>query len=137
MLTNMIAFKRRFFIATMLLSLVMAFTIKHLHRDHATESLTQVTGHEVSSGTQPAGFGDSFEEGWRAALGDIEKNRPQFGLYGRFVGSSDEFRTRYGLTPIFLGCVVGGPGSSFWRGYNQAVVYERASLGFEVPEVLD
>jgi len=40
------------------------------------------------------------------------------------------------VTPMLLGCMVGGPGSSFWEGYNQTVLAELRARGLTMPESL-
>ncbi len=51
-------------------------------------------------------------------------------------GSLEQIYAKYGLTPMLLGYMVGGPGSSFWEGYNQTVLAELRERGLTRPESL-
>ena len=82
----------------------------------------------------PRGYEDSTQAGRQAAVQDIKNNDMKFGVYGLVSGSLVQLYAKYGLTPMFLGCMVGGPGSSFWEGYNQTVLAELRERGLTMPE---
>ena len=84
----------------------------------------------------PRGYEDSTQAGSQAALQDIKNNDIKYGIYGLVSGSLYEVYGKYGVTPMLLGCMVGGPGSSFWEGYNQTVLAELRARGLPMPESL-
>jgi hypothetical protein len=84
----------------------------------------------------PRGYEDSTQAGRQAALQDIKNNDIKFGVYGLLSGSLYGVYGKYGVTPMLLGCMVGGPGSSFWEGYNQTVLAELRERGLTRPESL-
>jgi hypothetical protein len=84
----------------------------------------------------PRGYEDSTQAGSQAALQDIKNNDIKYGIYGLVSGSLYEVYGKYGVTPMLLGCMVGGPGSSFWEGYNQTVLAELRARGLTIPESL-
>jgi len=84
----------------------------------------------------PRGYEDSTQAGSQAALQDIKNNDIKYGIYGLVSGSLYEVYGKYGVTPMLLGCMVGGPGSSFWEGYNQTVLAELRARGLTMPESL-
>jgi hypothetical protein len=84
----------------------------------------------------PRGYEDSTQAGRQAALQDIKNNDIKYGIYGLVSGSLYEVYGKYGVTPMLLGCMVGGPGSSFWEGYNQTVLAELRARGLTMPESL-
>ena len=77
-----------------------------------------------------------MQAGSQAALQDIKNNDIKYGIYGLVSGSLYEVYGKYGVTPMLLGCMVGGPGSSFWEGYNQTVLAELRARGLTMPESL-
>ena len=82
----------------------------------------------------PRGYEDSTQAGRQAAVQDIKNNDMKFGVYGLVSGSLDQVYAKYGVTPMPLGCMVGGPGSSFWEGYDQTVLAELRERGLTMPE---
>ena len=60
----------------------------------------------------------------------------KFGIYGLVSVSLEQIYAKYGLTPMLLGYMVGGLGSSLWEGYNQTFLAELRERGLTMPESL-
>ena len=73
----------------------------------------------------PLGYEDRIESGNEAALRDLETNNVKFGIFGRVVDDSlFKAYEKFNVKPVWLGCDVAGPGSAFWKGYNETVALE-------------
>ena len=70
----------------------------------------------------PMGLPDTVEAGRDQALQDLTRGELLVGLWGDLETSAFERYEAMGLRPVALGCLKGGYGSNFWRGYNQVAL---------------
>ena len=82
---------------------------------------------EVS--TVPYGYVDSVASGAEKAEDDLASGKPLYGIAGLASGRFVSKLKLYGVTPVFLGCVVHDRGIAFWEGYNQYVKFHITKLG--------
>jgi hypothetical protein len=78
----------------------------------------------------PMGFDDTAEDGRHAALQDIHRNSMMFALYGDVQGLQFENYRALGITPVLMGCEIGGKGWGFWTGYNRSIIQEVQRRGY-------
>ena len=77
---------------------------------------------QVLSLTSTEGYPDTQEAGIHAAQQDIKSGKPKFMQFGlidtnthqNFIPNKVEYRLG--------GCVFGGPGYQFWKGYNDEII---------------
>ena len=119
-------------------AIATAVSIPLGERGYQLFSISQPGDHDGANIVRriPRGYEDSTQAGRQAAVQDIKNNDMKFGVYGLVSGSLDQVYAKYGVTPMPLGCMVGGPGSSFWEGYNQTVLAELRERGLTMPESL-
>jgi hypothetical protein len=79
----------------------------------------------------PVGYEDTKEDGGLAATDDIKNNKMMFGKYGAIEGLNYSKYLNMGVTPILLGCGVGGSGFTFWMAYNKTIIKEMQRRGYE------
>jgi len=78
----------------------------------------------------PFGFSDTREDGEAAAKKDIQRNNMMFAMYGAVEGLSYEKYLALSVTPILMGCGIGGKGWEFWTAYNRTIIHEMQSRGY-------
>lgn len=69
----------------------------------------------------PDGREDTFEDGLLAARDDIAAGKIQLAVFGLTDRSVFDHYKAYGVTPLLMGCLIGGYGTDFWAGYNREV----------------
>ena len=69
----------------------------------------------------PDGREDTFEDGLLAARDDIAAGKIQLAVFGLTDRSVFDHYKAYGVTPLLMGCLIGGHGTDFWAGYNREV----------------
>ena len=79
----------------------------------------------------PVGYQDTKEDGIVAATDDIKSNKMMFGKYGAIEGLNYSKYLNIGITPILLGCGVGGSGFNFWMAYNKTIIKEMQRRGYD------
>ena len=77
--------------------------------------------------TSTGGYPDTNDAGTAAAKEDIKTGKPKFMLYGLFTPEVLKNLKNDKVEYVLGGCVLGGPGYSFWKGYNEEVI--RQGLG--------
>lgn len=72
---------------------------------------------------------DTPEAGAHAARADLQRGIRKIMVYGLVTNMSpfSEMET-HGYEILFGGCLIGGPGSKFWHGYNSEMVAEAKRL---------
>jgi hypothetical protein len=68
--------------------------------------------------TIPLGYSDTAASGAIKAKQDLARGEVKYAVYGMPMRSYVDKLVSDGVTPILMGCLVGGAGSPFWRGYN-------------------
>ena len=70
------------------------------------------------------GYPDTQEAGLKAARIDIQKGEPKFMLFGLVAHSTTQNLTTSATKVEYRlgGCLIGGPGYQFWRGYNSEIL---------------
>jgi hypothetical protein len=79
----------------------------------------------------PVGYQDTREDGIAAATEDIKNNKMMFGKYGAIEGLNSSKYLDIEITPILLGCGVGGDGFKFWIAYNKTIIREMQRRGYD------
>jgi hypothetical protein len=77
---------------------------------------------QVLSLTSTEGYPDTQEAGIHAAQKDIKSGKPQFMLFGLVHTNVDQNFNPNKVEYRLGGCVLGGPGYQFWKGYNDEIV---------------
>ncbi len=79
----------------------------------------------------PVGYQDTREDGVVAATEDIKNNKMMFAKYGAIEGLNYSKYLNKGITPILLGCGIGGSGYTFWMAYNKVIIKEMQRRGHD------
>jgi hypothetical protein len=66
----------------------------------------------------PFGYYDTEASGARRAEQDLARGVVKYAVYGLPSKPFVDKLVSAGVTPLFMGCLVGGEGTSFWTGYN-------------------
>ena len=66
----------------------------------------------------PFGYDDTETSGARRAQQDFARGKVKYAVYGLPSKPFVDKLVSAGVTPLFMGCLVGGEGTSFWTGYN-------------------
>ena len=66
----------------------------------------------------PFGYDDTETSGARRAEQDFARGVVKYAVYGLPSKPFVDKLVSAGVTPLFMGCLVGGEGTSFWTGYN-------------------
>ena len=69
----------------------------------------------------PFGYDDTETSGARRAQQDLARGVVKYAVYGLPSKPFVDKLVSVGVTPLFMGCLVGGEGTSFWTGYNDYV----------------
>ena len=81
---------------------------------------TQLSSLKERSGV-PFGYYDTEASGARRAKQDLAGGKVKYAVYGLPPKPFVDKLVSAGVTPLFMGCLVGGEGTSFWTGYNDYV----------------
>ena len=65
---------------------------------------------------------DSREEGAFAAIRDIKAGKPKFMQFGLSVANASINHSDEKIEYLIGGCVLGGAGYEFWKGYNGEMI---------------
>ena len=77
---------------------------------------------QVLSLTSTEGYPDTQEAGIHAAHKDIKSGKPKFMLFGLIETNVDQNFNPNKVEYRLGGCVLGGPGYQFWKGYNEEII---------------
>lgn len=66
----------------------------------------------------PQGYVDTEASGTMKAKQDLALGVVKYAVYGLPMKGYVDKLVANGVTPILMGCLVGGAGSPFWTGYN-------------------
>ena len=77
---------------------------------------------QVLSLTSTEGYPDTQEAGIQAAQKDIKSGKPKFMLFGLIETNFDQNFNPNKVEYRLGGCVLGGPGYPFWKGYNDEII---------------
>ena len=77
---------------------------------------------QVLSLTSTEGYPDTQEAGIHAAQKDIKSGKPKFMLFGLIETNFDQNFNPNKVEYRLGGCVLGGPGYPFWKGYNDEII---------------
>ena len=77
---------------------------------------------QVLSLTSTEGNLDTQEAGIHAAQTDIKSGKPKFMLFGLVETNVEQNFNSIKVGYRLGGCVLGGPGYQFWKGYNDEIV---------------
>ena len=77
---------------------------------------------QVMSLTSTEGYPDTQEAGIHAAQKDIKLGKPKFMLFGLIETNVDQNFNPNKVEYRLGGCVLGGPGYQFWKGYNEEII---------------
>jgi hypothetical protein len=77
---------------------------------------------QVLSLASTGGYPDTQEAGIHAAQTDIKSGKPKFMLFGLIETNVDQNFNPNKVEYRLGGCVLGGPGYQFWKGYNDEIV---------------
>ena len=77
---------------------------------------------QVLSLNSTEGYPDTQEAGIHAAQQDIKSGKPKFMLLGLIETNVDTNFNPNKVEYRLGGCVLGGPGYSFWKGYNDEII---------------
>jgi hypothetical protein len=69
----------------------------------------------------PFGYHDTESSGARMAEQDLARGEVKYAVYGLPLKPFVDELVSVGVTPLFMGCLVGGEGTSFWMGYNDYI----------------
>jgi hypothetical protein len=78
---------------------------------------TQLSSLQEEAGV-PFGYDDTETSGARRAEQDFARGVVKHAVYGLPSKPFVDKLVSVGVTPLFMGCLVGGEGTSFWTGYN-------------------
>lgn len=78
----------------------------------------------------PFGYDDTETSGARRAEQDFARGVVKYAVYGLPSKPFVDKLVSAGVTPMFMGCLVGGEGTSFWTGYND---YMESRLEGRIP----
>ena len=76
------------------------------------------------------GYYDTEASGARMAKQDLARGKVKYAMYGLPLKPFVDKLVSAGVTPLFMGCLVGGEGTSFWTGYND---YMESRLPGRIP----
>jgi hypothetical protein len=79
---------------------------------------TQLSALEWARSGVPFGYYDTEASGARRAEQDFARGVVKYAVYGLPSKPFVDKLVSVGVTPLFMGCLVGGEGTSFWTGYN-------------------
>ncbi len=77
---------------------------------------------QVLSLTSTEGYPDTQEAGIKAAQKDIKSGKPKFMLFGLIETNVDQKFNPNKVEYRLGGCVLGGPGYPFCKGYNDEII---------------
>jgi hypothetical protein len=77
---------------------------------------------QVLSTTSTEGYPDLQEAGIQAAQKDIKSGKPKFMLFGLIETNVHQNINPNKVEYRLGGCVLGGPGYQFWKGYNDEII---------------
>ena len=63
-------------------------------------------------------WGNATASGAIKAKQDLARGEVKYAVYGMPMRSYVDKLVSDGVTPILMGCLAGGDGSTFWMGYN-------------------
>ena len=72
----------------------------------------------VGVSTIPLGYSDTAASGAIKAKQDLARGEVKYAVYGMPMRSYVDKLVSEGVTPILMGCLAGGDGSTFWMGYK-------------------
>ena len=72
--------------------------------------------------TSTEGYLDTQEAGIQVAQKDIKLGKPKFMLFGLIETNVDQNFNPNKVEYRLGGCVLGGPGYPFWKGYNDEII---------------
>lgn len=72
----------------------------------------------VGANNVPVGYFDTEVSGAIRARQDLARGEVKYAVYGMPMRSYVDKLVSYGVTPLLMGCLAGGNGSTFWTGYN-------------------
>ena len=77
---------------------------------------------QVLALTSAEGYPDTQEAGIQAAQQDIKLGKPKFMIFGLVETNIDQNFNSNKVHYQLGGCVLGGPGYQFWKGYNDEII---------------
>ena len=77
---------------------------------------------QILSLTSTEGYPDTQDAGIQAAQKDIKSGEPKFMLFGLIETNVDQNFNPNKVEYRLGGCVLGGPGYPFWKGYNAEII---------------
>ena len=90
---------------------------------------TQLSSLKEQTGV-PFGYDDTETSGARRAEQDFARGVVKYAVYGLPSKPFVDKLVSAGVAPLFMGCLVGGEGTSFWTGYND---YMESRLPGRIP----
>ncbi len=75
----------------------------------------------LGASTIPLGYSDTAASGAIKAKQDLARGEVKYAVYGMPSKPFVDKLVSVGVTPLFMGCLVGGEGTAFWTGYNTYV----------------
>ena len=91
---------------------------------------TQMSARQEERSGVPSGYDDTEPSGARMAKQDLARGVVKYAVYGLPSKPFVDKLVSAGVTPLFMGCLVGGEGTSFWTGYND---YMESRLPGRIP----
>ena len=79
---------------------------------------TQLSSIEAQNGV-PFGYVDTAASGAIKAKQDLARGLVKYAVYGLPMRSYVDRLVSEGVTPLLMGCLDGGDGSTFWMVYNE------------------
>ena len=78
----------------------------------------QLSARQEERSGVPFGYDDTETSGARMAEQDLARGKVKYALYGLPSKPFVDRLVSAGVAPLFMGCLAGGEGTSFWAGYN-------------------
>jgi hypothetical protein len=72
----------------------------------------------LKASTIPLGYFDTVASGAMKAKQDLARGEVKYAVYGMPIKGYVDKLVSDGVTPLLMGCLAGGDGSTFWMGYN-------------------
>ncbi len=91
---------------------------------------TQLSALEWARSGVPFGYYDTEASGARRAEQDLARGVVKYAVYGLPSKPFVDKLVSAGVTPMFMGCLVGEEGTAFWMGYND---YMESRLPGRIP----
>ena len=103
--------KKENFLYTLFFAFVLSLGTLVLAASTDLSSMGEQTG-------VPLGYHDTEASGARMAEQDLARGKVKYALYGLPSKPFVDRLVSAGVVPLFMGCLAGGEGTSFWTGYN-------------------